>query len=65
MGRKNLITKEEILEKSFELLRNEGCNAVNISRIARELRMSTQPISWQFGSMDDFARSCSLRRRHI
>jgi len=52
MGRKNLITKEEILEKSFELLRNEGCNAVNISRIARELRMSTQPISWQFGSMD-------------
>ena len=51
MGRKTRITKEMIIEAAYELLDKEGMGAVQIKTIASKLNCSTQPISWQFGSM--------------
>ena len=51
MGRKTKITKEMIMEAAFELLEEGGISAVAIKSIAAKLGCSTQPVSWQFGSM--------------
>ena len=42
-----------ILEAAYELLDESGIGAVAIKTIAAKLECSTQPISWQFGSMTD------------
>ena len=51
MGRKTRITREMILEAAYELLEESGIGAVAIKLIAERLGCSTQPVSWQFGSM--------------
>lgn len=51
MGRKTKITREMILQAAYELLEEAGIGAVAIKSIAQKLNCSTQPISWQFGSM--------------
>ena len=40
-----------ILEAAYELLDESGIGAVAIKSIASKLGCSTQPVSWQFGSM--------------
>ncbi len=54
MGRPTQIPKEKILEASLKLLIREGHGAIKMSAIANELHCSTQPISWAFGSMQNF-----------
>ena len=56
MGRKTKITREMILEASYELLDESGINAVAIKQIAAKLGCSTQPVSWQFGSMSELKK---------
>ena len=56
MGRKLRITKEMILQASYELLDESGINAVAIKSIAARLGCSTQPVSWQFGSMTELRK---------
>ena len=56
MGRKTKITKEMILEAAYELLDDAGINAVAIKLIAAKLGCSTQPVSWQFGSMQELKK---------
>ena len=56
MGRKAKISKEMILEAAFELLDESGLSAVAIKNIATKLECSTQPISWQFGSMAELKK---------
>lgn len=51
MGRKTQITREMILKAAYELLDESGIGAVAIKTIAARLGCSTQPVSWQFGSM--------------
>lgn len=51
MGRKSQITKEQMLQAAYEILKEEGYAAVNIKTIAANAGCSTQPISWQFGNM--------------
>ena len=53
MGRKTRITREMILQAAYELLEEGGISSVGIKTIASRLNCSTQPISWQFGSMTD------------
>lgn len=53
MGRKTKITREMILEAAYELLDESGIGAVAIKEIAKKLGCSTQPVSWQFGSMTE------------
>lgn len=50
------ITKEKILETALQLVRQEGEEALNARRIARELHCSTQPIFTNFATMDELRR---------
>ena len=56
MGRKTRITREMILEAAYELLDEAGISAVAIKSIASRLGCSTQPVSWQFGSMTELKK---------
>lgn len=57
MGRKTRITREMILEAAYELLDESGIGAVAIKSIAAKLGCSTQPVSWQFGSMTELKKA--------
>ena len=57
MGRKTRITREMILEAAYELLEESGIGAVAIKSIASRLGCSTQPVSWQFGSMTELKKA--------
>lgn len=46
------ITREKIIEGGLELIRLEGVEALNVRRIAAQLHCSTQPIMYQFSSVD-------------
>ena len=52
MARKTQISKEIILEAAFHMLLREGYATINITRLAKEIGCSTQPIAWHFGNMD-------------
>lgn len=52
MARKTQISKEVILEAAFQMLLREGYASINITRLAKEIGCSTQPIAWHFGNMD-------------
>lgn len=56
MGRKTRITREMILEAAYGLLDESGIGAVAIKSIASRLGCSTQPVSWQFGSMTELKK---------
>ena len=56
MGRKTKITREMILQAAYELLDESGIGAVAIKSIALKLGCSTQPVSWQFGSMTELKK---------
>ena len=56
MGRKTKITREMILDAAYELLDEEGIGGVAIKSIASKLGCSTQPVSWQFGSMNELKK---------
>lgn len=46
-------SKEEIIDVTYELIKNEGMDAVNARRIASILGCSVQPIFHNFTSMED------------
>ena len=54
------VPKETILETAFKILVRDGYEEVNIKNVAKELNCSTQPISWQFGGMDNFRNELLL-----
>ncbi len=56
MGRKAQITREMILNAAYELLDESGIGTVTIKLIAGRLGCSTQPVSWQFGSMTELKK---------
>lgn len=47
------ITKQEILEVAFRILKDENMMAITARRLAKELNCSTHPIYQCFKSMDD------------
>ena len=57
MGRKIQITRAQILQAGLELIEREGAAAVQIKRLAASLGCSTQPILWQFGSMEAYRQA--------
>ena len=44
--------REEIIEIAYKIVENEGLNAINARRIAKELGCSVQPIFHNFDTMD-------------
>lgn len=54
MSKPPRITREMLLDAGMQLLRQEGEDAVNVRRIAKALGCSTQPILYQFGTIQQF-----------
>ncbi len=53
MAPKTKITKEMILNAAFEIIRRSGHENLNVRTIAEELNCSTQPILYNFKTMDE------------
>ena len=51
------VTKKEIIQTAFELLRNDGEASVNARNIASKLNCSTQPLFSNFESMEELQRA--------
>lgn len=51
------ITKQQIIDISFEIVRKEGIEALNARKLAKELNCSVQPIFSNFNNMDDLKES--------
>lgn len=47
------ITKDKILDRAFEVVREEGIDALTARRIAEKLKCSTQPIYSVYGNMEE------------
>lgn len=51
------ITREMIVEAGFAIVREEGAHALNARTIARRLGCSTQPVLYQFASVEDVRKA--------
>lgn len=47
------ITKEMILDASFEIIRSKGHKNLNVRTIAEYLKCSTQPVLYKFKTVDE------------
>lgn len=63
MPPKQRITREMILEKSFEMFCREGMDVVNARSVAKALNCSTQPIFSYFSGMDDLKNALDEKAR--
>ena len=63
MPPKQRITREMILERSFEMFCREGMEAVNARSVAKALNCSTQPIFSYFSGMDDLKSSLEMKAK--
>ena len=55
------ITRDMILDAAFRLVREEGHQALTARRLAAALGCSTQPILYQFSSVDEIVRETYQR----
>ena len=53
MPPKSQITRDMIIDAGLQIVRSEGVEAVNVRRLAKELNCSTQPIMYQFSSVEE------------
>lgn len=49
-------TKEDIIKAAYEIVRKNGIGSLNARAIAKELKCSTQPIMYQFSSMEEIKK---------
>ena len=56
MPKTTTITKELIINSTFEIVREEGFYNISARRIAKKIGCSTQPIYWVYKSIDDLIR---------
>ena len=47
------ITKDMIINAAFEIIRDDGDDMINARKIAEKLKCSTQPVLYQFKSMEE------------
>ncbi len=55
------ITRERILEEAFALVREEGHDALRVRRLAARLSCSTQPVLYQFQTVEELRRAVYRR----
>lgn len=63
MPPKQRITREMILERSFNMFCQEGMEAVNARSVAKALNCSTQPIFSYFTGMDDLKNALEMKAK--
>ncbi|MCF0164243.1 MAG: TetR/AcrR family transcriptional regulator [Bacteroidales bacterium] len=66
MGRKLQITRGMIIDSAFELLHKCGPEALTYRRIADAAGCSTQPVAWQFDSIENLKKELLVKvLRHL
>lgn len=65
MARTIEVTKEKMLQAAYEILKEDGYDAVNIKTIAARVGCSTKPISWQFGNMHEMRKEIYKYTNHM
>ena len=65
MPPKQRITREMILERSFEMFCREGMAVVNARSVAKALNCSTQPIFSYFSGMEDLKNALELKAKEL
>lgn len=65
MPPKQRITREMILERSFEMFCREGMEVVNARSVAKALNCSTQPIFSYFSGMEDLKNALELKAKEL
>ncbi len=58
-------TREQIVEGAFEVVRQEGLEALTARRVAKEVGCSTQPVYRVFSSMDELRAEVLERAGHL
>ncbi|MGX7419723.1 TetR/AcrR family transcriptional regulator [Carnobacterium gallinarum] len=53
MARKKTITKQQILNAAYDVVKTEGFGGFTARNIAKKMKCSTQPIYLEFKNMDD------------
>ena len=61
MAPKPRVTRDMIVEAAVDVIREAGAEAVNARAVARRLNCSTQPLLYQFASMEDLKRAAYER----
>ncbi len=56
MLRNPKVTKEDIIDASIKIIKEEGLDNLNVRNIANTLGCSIQPIYYQFGSFDELKK---------
>ena len=66
MPPKARITKEMILDAAVAVVRRDGFESVNARTVSRQLRCSTQPVMYQFSTVDAMKRAAydAVDKRH-
>ena len=57
MPRKTVTTKEAIVDGAVQLIRDKGYEALTVRTLAEYLHCSTQPVMYQFETVDDLRRA--------
>lgn len=65
MPPKQRITREMILERSFEMFCREGMDVVNARSVAKALNCSTQPIFSYFSGMEDLKNALEEKAKEL
>lgn len=65
MPPKQRITREMILERSFEMFCREGMGVVNARSVAKALNCSTQPIFSCFSGMEDLKTALEQKAKEL
>ena len=59
------VTREQILDAAFDLVRKEGLSALSARRVAKALDCSTQPIYRAFASIDELKAEVILKAEGV
>ena len=65
MPAKSTISRANVLDAAFEIVRREGMSALSARRVARQLGCSTQPLYSAYGSMKALARDVLDRVQQV
>ena len=65
MAPKQSITKEEIIEAAFAIVRQKGMSSLTARNIAKKLGISTRPVYSHFSSMKDLQKEAMSKAREL
>lgn len=57
MPAKAKVTREMIVDAAFDIVREQGLEQVNVRTVAERLGCSTQPVMYQFDTMEELKRA--------